>query len=349
MFLGNLKTTVAIVLMLGATSVNLADEPGKRQDEKKEPPIVREVTGTLVGFDSASNRVTVTEPLGNEKSYELARAAVVLVDGKEGRVINVPGRTELKLQVSADDGKVLKLIAEGPRFGGEFTEWDREHNTLTLQNDRSRHTFNVNPDLAMKWPPYGNRPSPQLGIDSLRRGQSMAVILSVDRKRVARISLGRGRADRVGRVGSIDTATRRLVLREGPDAAPKETSHEVRADALIWIDGGKNGKLTDLAPECIVELKFDRTTKQVVEIWAMGPPMHADLHHVDAAKRTFSIIERKEVRTFAVPPDARIIGPGERDRSGTEIKFEELKAGQRVELFLTADGKSVVAITRTRR
>ena len=168
------------------------------------------LTGAVKSVDVSKNLLTLTSA-GNrrgggdaeEKTLELAKDIVLLIDDgkgrrlsvKEGKLADVPVGSVVQLKLSVNQQQIMSLLAQGPILHGQIKAVDASKGTITVAiqvgrgDNPDERTLNVAKDAKIML--EGN--ASKLGDIKIEDGTVAQVRLSLDQKTVQSIVIGGGR------------------------------------------------------------------------------------------------------------------------------------------------------------
>jgi len=100
------------------------------------------ISGTVKAVDAAKNSITLliggskTEA-AEEKTFDVAVNAAVRIDGKEGKLADLPAEALVSVKLFGDRKTVGSLQAEGPSISGIVMSVDAGRSSITLAADKS--------------------------------------------------------------------------------------------------------------------------------------------------------------------------------------------------------------------
>jgi RNA polymerase sigma factor (sigma-70 family) len=288
--------------------------------------------GPVKAVDGEKN--TITD--GKDTTYSVAREATIVIEGKPGKLTDVPVGARLRLILSADQKTARRIYAFGPELVNLTVKAvDADKGTIT---DRYDMVFSVTKDTKVE---IEGKPGKLADVPV---GALFHALLSADQKTVRRIKV-EGPEFSGGLIKAVDADKGTVTFDD--DRAPPELvgkTFSVAKDADIRIDG-KPGKLAELPPGAVIQLLslyVDQKTAR--RLSAQGPEFGAVVKAVDADKGTITLDDDKGPpelvgRTLPVAKDADIQideKPG---------KLAELPPGTSVNVRLSADRKMVRRIS----
>ncbi|MBI1915838.1 MAG: hypothetical protein HYS12_14055 [Planctomycetes bacterium] len=184
-------------------------------DQKQVQAVIAEgpnLYGIVKAIDAAKNKITLMERPrgggeGEEKTLEVARNALILLDDgkgrrfslKEGKLADIPAGAGVGVKLSADRKLVTQVRAEGPSVGGRIKSFDAKSGTITVEVRVAR---GENPEektltLAKNVRILIDGSEGKLADIKVGEDAPFAMLrLSLDQKTVQAIMVGRGRLRR---------------------------------------------------------------------------------------------------------------------------------------------------------
>jgi Cu/Ag efflux protein CusF len=183
-------------------------------DGKQVQTIVAEgstASGTVKSVDPAKKQITLTtrfgrgDDPGEEKVFEVASEADVLIDDgkgrrfsvKEGQLADVPPGAVAQVKLAADQKTATSIRAEGPSVQGSVKAVDADKNTITLilragrgDTPADEKTFTVARDARIV---IDGKEGKLADIKVEDNGPPVGLKLSLDQKVVQSITVGRQR------------------------------------------------------------------------------------------------------------------------------------------------------------
>jgi RNA polymerase sigma factor (sigma-70 family) len=295
--------------------------------------------GTLTFDDKAPALVA-------DKTFSVPPSANITIDGKPGKLADLPPGAFLTLGLSADRKSVLHFNAQGPNVqdcsGSVVKAVDVERNTITF-DDTARaevagKTFIVAPDANIT---IDGKPGKLSGLPA---GSHVNVTFAVDRQTVRHLSAqGPTISDCPGSlVKAVDVERSTISFDDKARAELAGKTFRVAADAGITIDG-KRGKLSELPAGAFVNLTFAVDRETIRHLNAQGPQVSdctgsvVTAVDVERSTITFDGKARAELagKTFSVADNANIT------IDGKPGKLSGLPAGAFVNLAFAVDRKTV--------
>ncbi len=280
------------------------------------------------------------------KTFLVAPNANIVIDGKQGKLADLPPGAFLSLGLSADRKSILHFSAQGPNVhdcsGSQVKAVDVERNTVTF-DDKARvevagKTFGVAPDAHIS---IDGKPGKLTGLPA---GAFVNLTLSVDQKTIRSLDAqGPQVNDCAGsQVKAVDVEKGTITFDDKARAEVAGKTFRVAPDAFIVIDG-KPSKLAGLPGGAFVNLTFAVDRETIRHVNAQGPQISdcsgSMVKAVDAEKGTITFDDKARVelagKTFAVAPDACIM------IDGKPGKLAGLPAGAFVNLNLSVDRQTI--------
>ena len=234
----------------------LAQQPAdKTAEAKPEQETVLNAEG-VTAVDAAKSTITLVIKGEGEKTFTVAKDAKVEIDGKPGKLADVPvGGASVTLKLSADQTTAFSIQASGPSAGGEVAAADAAKNTLTLAINAEEKTCTVTKDAKVE---IDGKPG---NLADVAVGYSVILHLTVDGKAVWSIQATGPLSG--GDVKAVDAAKNTLTVTNQLG----EQTFDVAKDINIVIDG-KSGKFAHLKEGMEVGLRLSVDKKTVVSITA---------------------------------------------------------------------------------
>jgi RNA polymerase sigma factor (sigma-70 family) len=190
--------------------------------------------GSVKAVDAEKNTITDS----NDRVFTVAKDAEIVIDGKAGKLADVPVGARLLLILSADEKTSRRVNAFGPElFNLTAKTVDAKKNTITDGKDR---VFTVTKDAEIVIEGKAGK------LADVPPGARFHPLMSANQKTVRRVRV-EGPELHGARVKAIDAGKGTVTFDE--DKGPAELAGKtfpVPKDATIRIDGKEPGKLTDL-------------------------------------------------------------------------------------------------------
>jgi hypothetical protein len=273
-----------------------------------------------------------------DTTYPVAPDARVSIGNKPARLSDLRVGARVMVKLSADRKSAVAILQpdagrEGlPMLAGQIQAVDAKAGTLTLAAGRAGEAQKLTLGKEVKVTILGR----QAALSDLKTGVYALVRLAPDRTVLA-ITVSAARAPDVqgfqGRIVAVQGSKLTLqVGRRGPDS---EQVLEVGKSIRVVLDG-KPANVSDLAKGMIVRVVRDRDV--VVRIVADPQVQTGRVKAVDGDRITLEGRGREDGPTFELTPDTKIA------LDGKEARAADLKPGTSVMLYLSADGKRLLAI-----
>jgi RNA polymerase sigma factor (sigma-70 family) len=305
----------------------------EKKEDKKE---IKEVIGAVKAVDAEKSTLTVEHQEG-ESTFTVVKDANVQIDGKPGKLADLPVGANVTLRQFVDRKTARSLEASGHWVRGALVKAVNDKaNTLTvvLGHGEGEKTFTAAKDASVH---IDGKPGKLV---SVPKGAVVNLSLCVDQK-TARTIQAEGRQFFGVRVKAVDAEGKTITF---DDKAPREVAGKalpVAGDAHIGIDG-KAGKLAGLPAGAVVHLTLCADQKTVRSLSAEGAQVGghwgAAVKAVDAEKHTFTFDDKAPAeiagKTFKVARDAHITIDGKLG------KLAAIPKGACVSLTLSVDQKA---------
>jgi RNA polymerase sigma factor (sigma-70 family) len=332
-------------------------EKPRREGERK-PPVIK-LGGTVDAVDAKAGTITLIKKGDGgprETVVKLTDDAKVLIDGKPGRLADVP-----KGAVAAFGGATLRdgrpvMASEvritGPVLTGLLDKADRSSLTVSVGGKEKpvtktlKLTADTRIDLGAK---EGAKPT------DLKPGDNVTVIPTVDGTTALVISAGAkdrpegGKPAKprklFGQIGVVDAKAGTVSLVRMGEGGPREDVVKLTPDARVTIDG-KEAKPAELpkggAAELVLASARDGKQLEVSEV------------AVNTIKFTGIVKEATadSVTLLGGPPGSSVpdrvlkLAPGGKVLiDGRPAKLSDLQAGDRANIVMTADRSAAARIT----
>ncbi len=292
MFMTKLKIVVAgalvavlLVLGAGALALHAAAGPVAQPDDTKKKtgaddapkqkkdqgPVLK---GVLRNVDAGQNTITVAVAIkadtkGTEdKTFTLAPGVRVILDdrltkdkdepAREGKLADLPERTEVSLQLSEDKKTVTAITARGPGLHAGVRSVDPAGNAITVgvkeDGAVTDKTFVLAKDARVLLNDGLSKDTPDKEgkLADLAEGTHVQLRLSVDRKTALCVRVQGAGVH--GRFKSYDANTRTITIEVKEDGALVDKSFTV----------AKEARLNDLTEGSIVNLRLSVFDKDLV-------------------------------------------------------------------------------------
>lgn len=313
-----------------------------------------EVQGIVKAVDGGKNTLTLAV---NAKGQHVEltftippSASLALGSVKEkGRTLpqmsklaDLPVGALVTLKMSLDQKQVVSVATQSVTLAGTVKAVDAARNSITVAvggtktEPAEEKTYDISPDASVRIDGRSAKLTdvPPDAIVTLR--------MFADNKTVGAINAEGPHIG--GTVKMVDANARTVTLAAGKGG--EEQTLAVRQDAPITIDG-KAGALADVPADAQVGGTLTVDRKSFVMLQVTGPSLEGLIKSVDVAKGTIAInVTRKggvvEERVFELAKNVTVASVN--GKTLTPLKLGELKVGHEVNLQLSADQKTVLAI-----
>jgi RNA polymerase sigma factor (sigma-70 family) len=321
-------------------NVGLAADQTTARSIGADGPHLGACGGSMVkAVDPVNHTITFDDKAVAEvagKTFTVARDAVINLDGRPGKLAEVPTGAYVNVILTVDRQTARQLNVQGPPFlgdcGGSLVKAvDVEKRTITF-DDKARaevagRTFTVAQNAVIHID--GKRAK----LTDLPAGAYVNLRLALDGQ-TARDVNAQGPAAPCDCDGSmvkaVDVEKRTITFADTARAEVAGKTYPVAKDALITIDG-KPGKLTELPTGAYVNLRLAVDQQTARHVNAQGPAASGVVKAVDAAKNTVTVGDA----TYTVAKDAVIVIDGQRGQ------LAGLPTGASVSLRLHVDQRTV--------
>lgn len=284
-----------------------------------------------------------------EKLYPVTKDAKVFIDGKEGKLADVPKNSSAMFAASAAKDGQLPEISElritGSTVGGTIKAVDAAN--ISLESDKKPQSFKVVSDTKV------TVDGKDAKISNLKAGDKVIIQLRADESAALTIASGTKMGDGEkpakptknptfgGKISAVDASAKSITFTIGKGDVLKEVVVKMTADAKIIVDG-KEAKIDAIPKGAFATFTGaqakDGQPREASEVVVTGPSLTLPLKSVDASSITL-VNEKTGDRTFKLLPTTKIA------INGKEAKATDLKAGDKVTITLTADESGAVVIT----
>jgi RNA polymerase sigma factor (sigma-70 family) len=262
--------------------------------------------GSVKSVDAANSTITLTGGPPNDRTYKVPADAPISIDGKPGKLADIPtGANMHALNLCADQKTVSSINAVGPGYHHVGVKAvDDEKKTITIDDqappDVAGKTFAVAADALIE---IDGKPGKLAGIPA---GAFVNLGLSVNRQTVRSLQAeGPALGDCGGsECSAVDAANNTITFSDKGAAAVVGKTFKVLPNAWMQIDAYP-GKLADIPAGSYLNITLTVDQQYVRTIWAVGPPVPGTgtVKAVDAANRTITIDDK----TYPVAKNANII------------------------------------------
>jgi len=361
MFLTKLKIATAVVGVIAVLSVGVAsltqrvlaqkpasaDPPAQtkpKEDGKKGKTVLLE-GHRVKAVDASKRTITIGPSLEDlkraglrpgglpDQTFDVAQNASIDIDGKPGKLADLPLRALIQLSVSADRKTVQSIqtarlgingfaMVKAVNAGKSAITVDIKARGIALRFDGQTYPVAKHATIEIDGKPGK--------LADLPIGAHVTLSLSWNGKTALGIQAGGPR----GVVKAVDARANTLTMTDKIG----EATFPVVQGARIVLDG-KPAKLADLKEDMEVDLRLTADAETVLKITAEPQLRPAVVKAVDAGANTLTVTDKFGQLTFMVAQGAKIVIDG---KAGT---LADLKEGMEVGLRLSADGKTVVKLT----
>jgi RNA polymerase sigma factor (sigma-70 family) len=292
--------------------------------------------GQVKAVDAANRTITVTGGPPNDRVYSVPPDAPIQIDGKAGKLADIPVGAGLHaLSLRVDQKTVSSINVVGPSLHRvEIKAIDGDKRTIQIADNAPK-------DIAGK----SLAVAPQAGIEidgapgklaAVPAGAFVNLGLSVDSQTVLHLQAEGPTLGGCGgsEVSAVDAVNHTVTFAANGPAEVAGKTFSVARNVGLQMDA-RPGKLADLPVGSYLNITLTVDRQTVRSIWATGPPVpgHGVVKAVDVAKRTVTVDDR----TFPVAPNANIVMES---RGG----LADLPIGATVALRLCIDQKTVGTI-----
>jgi RNA polymerase sigma factor (sigma-70 family) len=305
----------------------------------------RSYFGNLVtAVDTQKNTITIRVQ-GGEETFAVAQNTLIWIDGKGGKLPEVPRGSFVNLNLAADQRTALNIGASGASLGGcggsPVKSVDVQKGTITFDKkaapDVAGKTFTIARDAHITI--NGNRKGT---LSDVPAGCYVGLLLRTDGKTAGEVhAQGPSNLCDPGgsRVKAVDIERGAITFddRARPEVAGK--TFTLASDVNIVIDG-KKGTLATLPPGSVVDVRLWVDRQTVGTLFATGPsvPGTGVVRVVDVQKHTITVGDK----TYPVAKDAHI------QVDGKTVQLAGVPPGISVSLRLNVDQKTVGTIFHTK-
>jgi hypothetical protein len=286
--------------------------------------------------DAANSTITVTGGQPEDRIYVVPAKAPISIDGKPGKLADIPVGAGLHaLNLRADQKTVSSINVVGPSYhhvGVKAVDADKR--TITVDDKAPAQIAGktlavaANANLEVDGKPGK--------LEDVPVGSFVNLGLSVDGQTARNLQCGGPNLGGCGgsEISAVDAANHTITFSDKgqPEVAGKTFS--VLKNAWIQMDA-QPGKLADLPTGSYLNITLTVDQQAVRTIWATGPPVPGIgvVKAVDVEKRTITVDDR----TYPVAKNSNIVVE---NRGG----LEAVPVGAQVSLRLCVDQKTVGTI-----
>ena len=322
---------------------------GEKKPEKPLKPALR--SGAKVASVDAKESTVMLAVKGDggvvEKLFPVAPDAKITVDGKDAKLADVPKNSTAAYAAGATKDGTLPKITELRITGSTVTGVVKEVSAtdIALESEKKPQAFKVTGDTKVTVNGKDAKPA------DLKAGDKVAITMKADESAALSIAVGKGDGEKPvkptknptfgGKITDVDAVAKSITISVGKGDAVKDMPVKLTADAKITVDG-KEAKLDAVPKGALATFTGgaakDGQPREATEVVVTGPTVAGPVKQVDATGITLTN-EKIGDRTFKLLPVTKIV------LNGKEAKASDLKAGDRVQVTLTADGSGAVTIT----
>jgi RNA polymerase sigma factor (sigma-70 family) len=292
--------------------------------------------GQVKAVDTVNNTITVTGGPPNDRIYQVPADAPITIDGKAGKLADIPVGAGLHaLNLRVDQKTVSSINAVGPSYHRvEAKVVDADKGTITFADNAPREIAGKTLPVALQAGIEIDGAAGKLaGVPS---GAFVNLRLSVDSQTVLHLQAEGPTLGGCGgcEISAVDAANHTVTFASNGLAEVAGKTFRVAPSVWLQMDA-KPGKLADLPVGSYLNITLTVDRQSVRSIWATGPPVpgFGMVKAVDPEKRTVTVDER----TYPVAANANIILA---NRGG----LPALPVGATVSLRLCVDQKTVGTI-----
>jgi RNA polymerase sigma factor (sigma-70 family) len=292
--------------------------------------------GQVKAVDTVKNTITVTGGPPNDRVYDVPAAAPIHIDGKAGKLADIPVGAGLHaLNLRVDQKTVSSINVVGPGYHRvEVKAVDAEKGTLTIADNGPKQiagkTLAVAPQAGLEIDGAAGK------LAAIPAGAFVSLRLTVDSQTVLHVQAEGPRLGGCGgsEVSAVDAVKHTVTFAaKGPAEVAGKT---FRVAKNVWLQmDARPGKLADLPVGSYLNITLRVDQQAVRSIWATGPPVPGVgvVKAVDVGKRTVTVDDR----TYPVATNANIVMES---RGG----LAALPLGASVSLRLCVDQRTVGTI-----
>ena len=152
------------------------------------------VNGVVKAVDAGQNSITLAVgKTGEERILAVSKDAKVIIDGRPGKVVNVPVEAMATAKLTADQKGIVGLGVSGPSIQGVLKAVDAAKGKITVtvpvsKVDSENKVFDLAKQVAIAM--VSGKNSVPLQLADLKPGQEVVLRLTADQKAVAQITVG---------------------------------------------------------------------------------------------------------------------------------------------------------------
>lgn len=327
------------------------EKPKPNGDKPGEKPAVKvgKTGGLVAGTDAKESTIAIAVKGDSgvvEKLFKVAADAKVFIDGKEGKLADVPKNSTAALQIAGGKEGALQTATEVRITGGTFVGVvaKGDATSLTFEGEKTQRVVK----LAAGGKVTVNGKDATLS--DVKPGDKVQVTLAADGSGALLVAggskpAGDGGEKPVknpkfsGKVGSVDAQARTVTLVAKGEGGTKEIVIKLTADAKITIDG-KDAKVGDIQKGAIATFNLvaakDGQPREANEVTIAGVTFGGSVKQIDAS--TITVGTEKSDRVFKLLPTTKVTV------NGKDAKVADLKTGDRVMVTVAADESGATLI-----
>jgi RNA polymerase sigma factor (sigma-70 family) len=317
------------------------EKPQKPESEDKKP--TGKFGGKIAAVDAKANTITLVfkgEDGVTEKVVKLADAARVFIDGKEGKIADVPkGAMANFVLPGSKDGsatEATEVRVTGQAIVGVVKQVDASG--ITLEGEKKPQAFKITADTRV------TVNGKDAKVTDLGAGDKVLVVLTADGASALGITSGKGEGEKPGvkvgkfggMVSGVDANAQTISIHgkgENNDIVVKLT-----ASAKITVDG-KEAKFGDIGKGMIANFILASgkdQPREASEVHVTGPNFGGSVKQLD--DKSITISNEKAEKMLKLLPNTKVT------ISGKDAKLADLKVGDKVGVTLTSDESGVLQI-----
>ncbi len=325
MILRKLVLTVVALLLLSLLVSAVACTPVE----------VQALQGTLKNVDSVSGNVTVTMKDNTTQTFNFSDVTVDTIQEALGAASFKIG--DLVTIKAGKDGKIEEVDSHNAQIEGVIKSVSADNVTITT-NKMKDITLKITADTLIKaW----NDQTPTAA--NLKVGQKVEASYEVNSLKALKISVDTG--DTVKEIQGIIKAvtTEPKTVTITPNNSDNVTL-KVVAETTLRIGDKDNTSLSELAPGMKVEARYNTGNNDAIRISVNAGEtinnVQGDIKAVDAEAKTITVTTQHKGEMVLKITGDTVIRMGDRGTS----KFEDLKAGQKIEVRYGVTNNTAIRI-----
>jgi RNA polymerase sigma factor (sigma-70 family) len=316
-------------------------KPQKPEAEDKKP--TGKFGGKVEAVDAKANTITLVfkgEGGVTEKVVKVASSAKVFIDGKEGKIADVPKGAMANFVLpgskegAATEATEVRVI--GQSFVGVVKQVDASG--ITLDGEKKPQAFTLTADTKV------TVNGKDAKVTDLGAGDKVLVVLTADSASVLGITSGKAEGEKPGvkvgkfggMVSGVDAKAQTISIHgkgENNDIVVK-----LIASAKITVDG-KEAKFGDIGKGMIANFVLSSgkdQPREASEVHVTGTNFNGSIKQLD--DKSITISNEKAEKVLKLLPNMKVI------ISGKDAKLADLKVGEKVSVTLSADESGVLQI-----